>query len=267
MANDLEREYYETTALWADERVTAQIHQRIEQTIGLMPEDAHSVLDAGCGNGLLTERLARDRFAVGADRSRHALSRFVASRCQADVAALPFGDAAFDCVLCAEVIEHLPQAVYGAVLRELARVARRYILITVPYCEDLLTGHVVCPACRCRFNANYHLRAFDEATLRTLYGAYPHIRLARLAGLISERTRRLNRLWATLLLLRYDLLGAPDLAQHMQCPHCGYRRTPDGPATQPAVAQHLGVASAIERLWPKRDTYRWWIALYEKAGS
>lgn len=266
MADYLERQHYESPDLWSAERFTAEVRRRVEETIGWIPEDALSVLDVGCGNGLLVERLAGSRFAVGVDRSRYALRQFAALRCQADANALPFADETFDCVVCAEVIEHLPLAAYQVALHELARVARRYIIITVPYCEELLMGHVVCPSCRCRFNANYHLRSFDEVTLQSLYHSHPHIRLTRWAGLIPERARRLSRLWTALLLLRYDLLGAPDLAPHMQCPHCGYRRVSDGHMPQPPAAPRLGIGGTIERLWPKQDGYRWWIALYEKTG-
>lgn len=266
MTEDLERKHYESPDLWSDGRFTAEVHRRIEETIHWIPENARSVLDVGCGNGLLVERLQGNRFAVGVDRSHYALRQFSALRCQAGADSLPFADGTFDCVVCAEVIEHLPRAAYRVVLQELARVARRYILITVPFCEDLLTGHVVCPACWCRFNANYHLRSFDEVTLQTLYDGYPQIRLKRLAGLIPERTRRLGRLWRMLLLLRYDLLGAPDLAPHMQCPHCGYRKVSDSHVPGLTTAPRLGIAGLVERLWPKQDGYRWWIALYEKTG-
>jgi len=243
MKGDLERSHYEADELWSAERFTDADRRRAADTVGWVPEEARSVLDAGCGNGLLTRLLARGRFAVGVDRSRYALGRFDGLRSQVDVAALPFADAAFDCVVCTEVIEHLPQAAYPAVLNELARVARRYILITVPYCEDLLAGHVTCPACGCRFNANYHLRSFDEPALRALYAGRPGVRLVRMAGLNPEPARRLGRLWTTLLLLRYDLLGAPDLAPHMQCPRCGYRRGPAGRAAPPSAAPRLGLAA------------------------
>lgn len=264
MTEHTESERYENPELWDRNRFTPEDHVRAAETAAWVPLNAASVLDVGCGNGLLTERLRHERFAVGVDRSRYALMQFSAPRSRADVTALPFADGTFDCVVCAEVIEHLPLSMYRAALREMARVAKRYILITVPYCEDLLSGHVVCPACHCRFNANYHLRSFDERALRLLFQGQPEIRLARLAGLVPEQTRRLNRLWATLLLVRYDLLGAPDLAPHMQCPHCGYSRLPDVHVTQPAVAPRLGVAATLNRLWPKRKAYRWWIALYEK---
>jgi SAM-dependent methyltransferase len=47
-----------------------------------------------------------------------------------DVHALPFPDGAFDVVLCSETLEHVPD--YRAATRELVRVARGAVVITVP---------------------------------------------------------------------------------------------------------------------------------------
>jgi ubiquinone/menaquinone biosynthesis C-methylase UbiE len=44
--------------------------------------------------------------------------------------ALPFGDGRSDVVVAAEVLEHLPDPVAG--LREMARVGRRHLVVSVP---------------------------------------------------------------------------------------------------------------------------------------
>ncbi len=49
-----------------------------------------------------------------------------------DVRNLPFDRGTFDCVLAAEVLEHIPFADFGRALSELARVTRRYVIITLP---------------------------------------------------------------------------------------------------------------------------------------
>ena len=48
-----------------------------------------------------------------------------------DGVALPYPDGTFDVVLCSEALEHIPD--YQEVLRELLRVARRSVIITVPH--------------------------------------------------------------------------------------------------------------------------------------
>ena len=65
----------------------------------------------------------------------------------ANAADLPFPDAAFDMVTCAEVIEHIPSPALERACREMARVARRYVLVGVPYRQDLRHGRTTCAAC------------------------------------------------------------------------------------------------------------------------
>jgi ubiquinone/menaquinone biosynthesis C-methylase UbiE len=99
-----------------------------------------SILDVGCGEGVLTcewaERLDGERIvgidlddpklrAEWRDRSRPNLE-FRA----ADATALPFADGEFDLAAAIEVLEHVPDP--EATVAEMARVARRHVLVSVP---------------------------------------------------------------------------------------------------------------------------------------
>jgi 2-polyprenyl-3-methyl-5-hydroxy-6-metoxy-1,4-benzoquinol methylase len=90
-------------------------------------------LDAGCGDGRYLAALAslpgRPRHVVGSDIAERILATarlatkqagIEAEFVQANLEALPFEDASFDLVLCAQVIEHLLDPSAG--MRELARV-------------------------------------------------------------------------------------------------------------------------------------------------
>jgi len=105
------------------------------------------VLDAGCGSGRHLRALAKmpDLKIVGIDRSAKDVADALAGlknmhdalSCDyrvetADINALPFDDAAFDCVICSEVLEHIPQ--HEKALSELVRVLKPqgHLVVSVP---------------------------------------------------------------------------------------------------------------------------------------
>ncbi len=49
-----------------------------------------------------------------------------------DVTEIPCDDNTFDCVIAAEVLEHLPFSEFGKVLSELKRVSRGHVIVTLP---------------------------------------------------------------------------------------------------------------------------------------
>src|SRR6185295_15492569 len=112
----------------ADPNVVA----KAEVILRMAPEDARTVLDVGCGDGYLTRRLATRFEVTGVDRSAVALARVGLPTIQASADALPLPDRSFDMVFSSEMLEHLPDEVFARATRELARVARRYVFISVP---------------------------------------------------------------------------------------------------------------------------------------
>lgn len=96
-----------------------------------------SVLDVGCGEGLLADHLIRlrrpRRFeACDVDLGRLApgLDPAIEFRA-ASVYRLPHPDRSVDLVVCCEVLEHLHDPAAG--LAELARVARGHVLLSTPW--------------------------------------------------------------------------------------------------------------------------------------
>jgi SAM-dependent methyltransferase len=95
-----------------------------------------SVLDVGCGEGVLTAewaaRLPRAE-VLGvdvADVTRVPPARNLAFGVIGPAPPLPFGDGAFDLVAAVESLEHMDDS--DGALGEMARCARRHLLVSVP---------------------------------------------------------------------------------------------------------------------------------------
>lgn len=112
-----------------------------------------SVVDAGCGEGVISLLLAeRGRASTGVDLSAPNVAAATAEAArrgashlttfvQGDAERLPFADKSFDVAVSAHVLEHLPDLDRGA--RELVRVARRRVVVAMPTCLNLAAAAVL----------------------------------------------------------------------------------------------------------------------------
>ena len=102
--------------------------------------ESESLLDAGCGEGFVVDYLAQRNpnlkltgIDVSAEAIEYAKAHF-GERARfrtGSVYKLPFSDKSFDTILCSEVLEHLDDP--NRAVSELKRVARKYVVITVPH--------------------------------------------------------------------------------------------------------------------------------------
>jgi SAM-dependent methyltransferase len=102
--------------------------------------DPESLLDVGCGEGVLVQRVAQrlhPRRVVGIDLeegsiqagwARHQAPNLEYRTMHAQE--LPFGEGEFDMVSAIEVLEHLPDP--EGTLAQMARCAQRHLLVSVP---------------------------------------------------------------------------------------------------------------------------------------
>ena len=167
--SNFEKEYYESEQFWEGEAIQDENNlNRFRETAAMVPAETASLADIGCGNGLFVNYLHQEKpwlNLMGIDRSETALKYVKTNKQAGDIAAIPLPDNAYDCVTCLEVIEHLPVDVYATALAELARVAQKHIIISVPYAEELEENHTQCPECKTIFNADLHMRNFSESSM------------------------------------------------------------------------------------------------------
>ncbi len=140
-----------------------------------------AVLEVGCGEGKLANRLVRnapapDRY-LATDVSLERIADDLDPRVGTAVASayeLPFASESFDVVVCCEVLEHLDEPDRG--LAEVARVARERVLISTPH-EPVWRAMNVARGKYLRELGNTpgHVQHFSRAGLRRLAGA--HLRI------------------------------------------------------------------------------------------
>ena len=91
---------------------------------------------------------------------------------ESDIASIPAEDKSFDCVTCLQVIEHVPDNMYDSALSELARISRKYLIVSIPFNENLEKGFTKCPKCYSEFNSDLHFRTFNLETVEYLFDSY-----------------------------------------------------------------------------------------------
>lgn len=123
------------------------VHRTQYESIARLVEPGMRVLDAGCGEGVLSWYLAeRGATVVAMDISRPNLEnakkflekKGVADRVtlvQGDAERLPFPDASFDLAVSSHVLEHLPDFDKG--LSEIRRVTKGPAIVALPTCLNL----------------------------------------------------------------------------------------------------------------------------------
>lgn len=204
-------------------RDSAREQARINDLLRLAPARGRAALDVGARDGYLSLRLA-GRFGkvVALDLERPLIDHPSVECVQGDATRLRFPDRAFDLVLCAEVLEHIPPERLRKACAELARVADRYVLIGVPYAQDIRVSRTTCRTCGAVNPPWGHVNAFDESSLELLF---PGLK-AETVAFVGENRDRTNAVSAWLT----DRAGNPygTYEQEEGCIRCGSKLLPPG---------------------------------------
>lgn len=167
-------------------RLMAGFHGTLDELWGQAAPQ--SILDVGCGEGVLTvewaERLG-DRRIVGIDLDDPKLRAEWERRTRTNLefrveeaTSLSFADDEFDMATAIEVLEHVPEP--EATVAEMARVARRWLLVSVPR-EPLWRGLNMARGAYWSSAGNTpgHLNHWSKRSFTELLGRYGTVEQAR----------------------------------------------------------------------------------------
>ena len=132
---------YDTTRFesWKGRWLDAREKSSVTRALSVVDRD-HTILDLPCGTGRITEHLLALGYCVtGADVSTDMIAlakrrlRDRARLCgfyEIDAEDIALPKDSFDCITSVRFMGHLPHSVKARVLREMARVARRHVIVT-----------------------------------------------------------------------------------------------------------------------------------------
>ena len=98
------------------------------QINGIISFEPEKILEIGIGNGFISKYLKDRNLNVITFDVEHGLNPDVVG----SVLKLPFISESFDVVACCEVLEHLPYSEFSKALKEIHRVSRKHVVLSLP---------------------------------------------------------------------------------------------------------------------------------------
>ena len=249
---ELEQSFYDRR--WEHAALSPAEVERAAVTLAAIPRDSRRILDVGCGDGRISKEVSKDlgRYVVGLDLSTVALAGLSLPKCCGSAAELPFADSSFDLIMATEIVEHVPEALYGRMLSELARVSAKYILITVPNEENLEENTALCGACGEHFHIWGHMRTYTSENMGRLFAGFKLSYLSSFGSPVDKYHRLL--LW-----IRHRVAGSWAWETGTICYKCHATRAHQ--ARSPLLARVCDFLNA--RFWaPHSKRTGWLLALY-----
>ncbi len=241
----------------------ADENARYNYVIDNLPLDSESIFDIGCGCGyflyLLKRQFPAKVLGMEINKSKLLLAqnRYYLDVILGSAESLPVKTRTFDVVTALEVLEHLPFLTYEKALEEIQRVAKKYIIITVPYREE--RKNVTCPYCGCRFNGSYHLRSFEEGQLEKLFVEFEVKKMMRL-----NEVEQISIPFVRLINPRSKIATSP----YIVCPQCGYKNLLNFLDTTKDKSYFADkIKKSLLQIMPKSRKYRWIMVIYQRRND
>lgn len=251
------KKYYEIDENWEKFKVSAGLQQKIDLIHSMIPAGVDTILDVGCGNGLITNELFIKSNVVALDRSMAALNYVRTPKINAEANFLPVKSASVDLIFSSELLEHLDDSALREAVDEMQRVARSYVIISVPNQEMLQKNTLKCPNCHTIFNVSYHVQTFNRERLTKLFSEFTCIEFHE----IGEKWRR----YVPVLLNIRQKFGngwfkIPPQRQVL-CPNCENR---DFPSFK--MNPIIFLCDGLNKLLTRRRPY-WLVALFKRTKN
>ena len=161
---------------WEKTNLSVPLKNKIEKIFEFIPSDVKTIIDIGCGDGTITNELAKKYKVSGVDRSANALKFVTTTKILSSSEKIDILDESFDMVFSSELLEHLEDKVFYATMNEMKRISRKYVYLTVPNNETVEKGFVKCPNCGWIFNRAYNLRSLNLNKLKELFSGFTLIK-------------------------------------------------------------------------------------------
>ena len=168
--------------------------EKMDLILSSIPNDTKTIIDIGCGNGMITNRLGKHFEVTGVDINPHKIKYVETKKILSSSHQIDLPDQSFDMAFSSELLEHLDPNLFDATLREMERLATKYLLITVPFKESLWKLVVKCEKCKKRYHKNGHLQNFDENKVRSLFLDFEMLQ----SQIFGRKVRVYNKFLATL---------------------------------------------------------------------
>jgi hypothetical protein len=208
---------WESGEIWGNLKDAPDIREKVRIFSEMIPEEVATIIDVGCGDGAITNALGRQWTVTGVDSSPTALQYVTTKAVLANARELPFPDASFDIAMSSQMLEHLDDVTYAPALAELQRVTREYLLISVPFREDLGMRMIRCPECGLRQHVWGHRRQFTPDSLMADLRDFEALDI-RIFGDMQDPPWPKPMLWAMHNIFRGWYM--PD-GQYPRCARCG----------------------------------------------
>jgi hypothetical protein len=170
LVNVVEQRHYKAGATEAVTHVAEYVDASAASLRAILPVEAESIVDVGCGHGWVSQRIPPFHRVVCVDTSMEIMRDVVRPKVCGSILDLPLGEGSVDMTMATDVIEHLTPEERRQAAAELDRVTRDYVYLQTPHNEALEISTIRCRSCAHEWHLNFHKDCFTAEKLANEMG-------------------------------------------------------------------------------------------------